>query len=248
MKRVACTLLAAALTLSMSSAALATYSGQIWIPSTDAKGFGEVNISIDNYLRFSNADDAGVNTFDAGVTVGVLPFEKLKLEVGVDYLTDGLQSEDSAMSNHPAYFNVKAAMPEDAAFKGMPALAVGMFGMNTADTALSANILYGLVAKTLPVVGRISAGGYHGAEQSLGSGNNGLMLSWDRSMPEISDKLWMAVDYMSGNNAFGALSAGAAWAFTPNVSLLVGVNVYNPFQDEKPGGKPTFTTQLDINF
>lgn len=74
------------------------------------------------------------------------------------------------------------------------------------------------------------------------------MLSWDRSMPEISDKLWMAVDYMSGNNAFGALSAGAAWAFTPNVSLLVGVNVYNPFQDEKPGGKPTFTTQLDINF
>jgi len=129
MKRVACTLLAAALTLSMSSAALATYSGQIWIPSTDAKGFGEVNISIDNYLRFSNAADAGANTFDAGVTVGVLPFEKLKLEVGVDYLTDGLQGEDSAMSNHPAYFNVKAAMPEDAAFKGMPALAVGMFGI-----------------------------------------------------------------------------------------------------------------------
>jgi hypothetical protein len=248
MKRVVCTLLAAALTLSMSSAALATYSGQIWIPSTDAKGFGEVNISIDNYLRFSSADNAGATTYDAGLTVGVLPFEKLRLEVGVDYLTDGLQGQDSTMSDHPAYFNVKAAVPEDTAFKGMPALAVGMFGMNTADTALSANILYGLVAKTLPVVGRISAGGYHGAEQSLGSNNNGLLLSWDRSIPEISDKLWVAVDYMSGNNAFGALSAGAAWAFTPNVSLLVGVNVYNPFQDEKPGGKPTVTTQLDINF
>jgi hypothetical protein len=100
MKLVARTLLAAALTLSMSSAALATYSGQIWIPSTDAKGFGEVNISIDNYVRFSNSDNAGANTYDAGVTVGVLPFEKLKLEVGVDYLTDGLQSEDSAMSDH----------------------------------------------------------------------------------------------------------------------------------------------------
>lgn len=248
MKLVARTLLAAVLTLSMSSAAMATFSGQVWIPSTDAKGFGEVNISIDNYIRFSSADNAGVNTYDAGVTVGVLPFEKLKLEVGVDYLTDGLQSEDSAMSDHPIYFNFKAAVPEDALMKGMPSVAVGMFGMNTADSALSANIVYGLVAKTFPVVGRISAGGYHGAEQSLGSSNDGLLLSWDRSMPEISDKLWMAVDYMSGKNAFGALSVGAAWAFTPNVSLLVGANIYNPFQDEKLGGKPTFTTQLDINF
>lgn len=248
MKLVARTLLAAVLTLSMSSAAMATFSGQVWIPSTDAKGFGEVNISIDNYIRFSSADNAGVNTYDAGVTVGVLPFEKLKLEVGVDYLTDGLQSEDSAMSDHPIYFNFKAAVPEDALMKGMPSVAVGMFGMNTADSTLSANIVYGLVAKTFPVVGRISAGGYHGAEQSLGSSNDGLLLSWDRSMPEISDKLWMAVDYMSGKNAFGALSVGAAWAFTPNVSLLVGANIYNPFQDEKPGMKPTFTTQLDINF
>jgi len=249
MKLVARTLLAAALTLSMSSAALATYSGQIWIPSTDAKGFGEVNISIDNYVRFSNSDNAGANTYDAGVTVGVLPFEKLKMEVGVDYLTDGQQDDDSAMSNNPIYFNAKLAVPEDAAFKGMPALAVGMFGMNTANTDLSANILYGLLAKTLPVVGRISAGGYHGSEHGMAStSNDGVMLSWDRTMSEISDKLWMSVDYMSGKSAFGAVSAGAAWAFTPNVSLLVGVNAYNPYQSEKAGGKPTFTTQLDINF
>ena len=140
MKLVARTLLAAVLTLSMSSAAMATFSGQVWIPSTDAKGFGEVNISIDNYIRFSSADNAGVNTYDAGVTVGVLPFEKLKLEVGVDYLTDGLQSEDSAMSDHPIYFNFKAAVPEDALMKGMPSVAVGMFGMNTADSTLSAKI------------------------------------------------------------------------------------------------------------
>ena len=80
MKSVRSIILAAALTLSMSSAAMATYSGQIWIPSTDAKGFGEVNVSIDNYIRMSHQTDAGPNYYDAGVTVGVLPFEKFKMD------------------------------------------------------------------------------------------------------------------------------------------------------------------------
>lgn len=253
MKSVRSMILAAALTLTCASAALATPSGQIWIPSTDAKGFKEVNISIDNYIRFSNANDAGANTYDAGVTVGVLPFEKFKLEIGVDYMTDGLQGNDSITSKHPIFFNFKGAIPEDAFFKGMPALAAGMYGIGTFDRGLAgntmSNVAYGLVAKTLPVVGRISAGGYNGAEKNLGHKyNNGVLLSWDRTMSEISDKLWLAVDYMGGNNYYSALSAGASWTFTPNVSVLVGANFYNPFQQTLYGGKPTFTTQLDINF
>lgn len=253
MKSVRSIILAAALTLSCATVALATPSGQIWIPSTDAKGFKEVNISIDNYVRFSNASDAGANYFDAGVTVGVLPFEKFKLEIGVDFLTDGLQGNDSIGSKHPMYFNFKGAIVEDAFFKGMPSIAAGMFGIGTFDRGQSgntmSNVTYGLVAKTLPVVGRLSAGGYHGAAKNLGNKHNdGLLVSWDRTMSEISDKLWMAVDYMGGNNAFGALSVGASWAFTPNVSVLAGANFYNPFQSTLYGGKPTFTTQLDINF
>ena len=251
MKAFTRTLLAAALTLSFAGAALATPSGQIWIPSTDAKGFKELNISIDNYVRFSDAADAGTNFYNAGVTVGVLPFEKFKLEVGVDFLTDG---NNSVEAQHPIYFNFKGAIVEDAFFKGMPALAAGMYGLGTFDRgatggSTTANIAYGLVAKTLPVVGRLSVGGYHGAEKELGKKyNTGILASWDRTMSEISDKLWFAVDYMSGNNAFGAVSVGASWTFTPNVSVLVGANVYNPGQSTLYGGKPTFTTQLDINF
>lgn len=257
MKSVRSMILAAAITLSMSSAAMATFSGQIWIPSTDAKGLGEVNISIDNYIRMSNKADAGSNYYDAGVTVGILPFEKFKFEVGVDYLTDSLNDGNSIYSAHPIYFNFKGAIPEDAFFKGMPALAAGMFGIGTFDRGEAGNtmgnVAYGLVAKTFPVVGRFSAGGYHGAEKNLGvKTNTGVLASWDRTISEISDKLWVAVDYMSGNNAFGALSVGASWAFTPNVSLLVGANFYNPFYNPQggslPGGKPTINTQLDINF
>ncbi|MCE1225695.1 MAG: hypothetical protein LWW87_04300 [Geobacteraceae bacterium] len=266
MKSVRSMILAAALTLTCASAALATPSGQIWIPSTDAKGFKEVNISIDNYIRMSHSADAGPNYYDAGVTVGVLPFEKFKLEIGVDYYTDNLNIGGSSnASAHPILFNFKGAIPEDAFFKGMPAVAAGMFGIGTFDRGdiangganTMSNITYGLLAKTLPVVGRISAGGYHGAAKNMVSdtkarANNGVMVSWDRTMSEISDKLWLAVDYMGGNSSFGALSVGGSWAFTPNVSLLVGANFYNPFYDPQggmlPGGKPTFTTQLDINF
>ncbi|MDD2581031.1 MAG: hypothetical protein PHR66_03450 [Desulfuromonadaceae bacterium] len=243
MKRVQIMAVAAAIVVMASSSAMATPSTQIWIPSTDVKGFKEVNISIDNYARLSNGADAGVNTYDVGVTAGILPLEKFKVEVGVDYITDN--KPGSLASSHPAYFNFKGGVPEDAFFAGMPAIAAGMYGMNTASNALSTNVAYGLIAKTFPVVGRFSVGGYNGAERSLGTNaNKGMLASWDRTMSEISDKLWLAVDYQSGNNALGALSVGGSWAFTKNVSLLIGADFYN---DIATGGRPTFTTQLDIN-
>lgn len=257
-------ILAAALTVGVSGTAFATPSTQVWIPSPDVKGFGEVNIGIDYYGRFSSKASAGSNMFDVGATVGVSPFENLKLEIGFDYLTTNFQN-DNDFDKHPFYFNAKMGTPEDAfGIKGMPALAVGIYNMGTFDkpevgVSTRQNIVYGLVGKTFPVVGRFSAGGYYGSQRALSAGtnqknsNSGAMASWDRSMTEISDKLWLAVDYMSGNNANGALSVGGSWAFTKNISLLVGAVFYNPFykrsQDEAlPGGKPAFTTQLDITF
>ena len=117
------------------------------------------------------------------------------------------------------------------------------------------------------MIGRLSAGGYYGSERALAFGTNqknnntGVMASWDRSMPEISDKLWLAVDYMGGNNANGEVSVGGSWTFSKNVSLIVGVVFFNPFYQTSsfdpsngnggninPGGKPALTTQLDIAF
>ena len=65
-------------------------------------------------------------------------------------------------------------------------------------------------------------------------------------MSEISDKLWASVDYQGGDSAVGALSFGASWAFSKNVSLLVGYVIWN--NDKIPGNVGnSFTTQLDIN-
>jgi len=236
---------AAAIVALASSSALATPSTQIWIPSTDAKDFKVVHVDIDNYARFSskNNDGTNVNIYNIGLSAGVLPLENLKLEIGVDFLKQSTSYDD-----HPFYFNAKLATPEGAfGIKELPAFALGGYNLGTVS-ATEQNIVYALTAKTLPVVGRLSFGGYTADKDALGStSDQGILASWDRSMPEISDKLWLAVDYMSGKNLNGAVSVGGSWAFSKQVSLIVGVVVFNPAQDVKPGGKPALTTQLDIN-
>ena len=121
MKSVRSIILAAALTLTCASAALATPSTQVWIPSPDVKGFGEVNVGIDYYGRFAQKSSAGANMYDVGVTAGVSPLENLKLEIGIDYLSNNFQNDVHNADHHPIYFNAKMGTPEDAfGIKGMP--------------------------------------------------------------------------------------------------------------------------------
>jgi hypothetical protein len=258
--------LATTLTLAVSGIALATPSTQIWIPSTDIQPFAVGHLGIDNYFRASGVPKAttatrDANVMDIGLTVGVLPFEKIQAEVGFDYLTIANDPND----NHPFSFNAKLGTPEDAFFKYQPALAVGIYNAGPSQKAVNApavtsgqNIIYALAARTLPAMGpvpslgRISAGYYRGAKGALIDANNptrgandGLLLSWDRTMTEISDKLWLAVDYMSGNNVQGATNVGFSWAFSKNVSVIFAYDIY---KEKSLAGNNTFTTQLDINF
>lgn len=254
--------------------AMATPSTQIWIPSPDVKDYKAFHIDIDNYTRFSsnkNYNDVNPNLYDIGLSAGVLPLENIKLEVGVDVLKSGYNDDSAtgyAYDRAPLYFNAKLGTPEGAfGIKGLPAFAVGAYNLGTYDKSeigisTRQNIVYGLVGKTLPVIGRLSAGGYYGSARALASSgnpsttnnNSGVMASWDRTMSEISDKLWLAVDYMSGNNANGEVSFGAQWNFTKQIAVIAGVVVFNPFykisaadNGINPGGKPAFTTQIDIS-
>jgi hypothetical protein len=244
-------ILAMTLTIAAAGVAMATPSTQIWIPSTDVQAYKSLHLGLDNYTRTSSGGSSTrPNVYDLGLTAGVLPFEKVQAEVGIDYITYG-----NAYDSHPIYFNAKLATPEESLFTHSPSLALGGYGIGTNWDESSAvrtdqNIVYGLVAKTLPVVGRLSAGYYVGNNKVLldkngNKENDGVLLSWDRTMAEISDKLWLAVDYQGGKNALGALSFGASWAFAKNVSVIVGYDIYN---DKALAGQNTFTTQVDINF
>ena len=234
--------------LGMASSVSATPSTQIWIPSTDVQPYGTFHFGIDHYTTVFRTAEDGAHDFptDYGLTVGVLPFEKLQLELGVDLFEP---------TDDPLSFNAKLGVPEEAFGKYFPAVAVGGFGFGAetdskTDPHTDFNIVYGEVAKKFPIIGRLSAGYYIGNDELLLDADGqihdrGVLLSWDRTMPEISENLWLAVDYQSGDNGFGAMSAGGCWAFSKNVSLIVG---YVFFNDDDLMGKDTITTQLDINF
>jgi hypothetical protein len=230
-----------------------TPSTQIWIPSTDFQKWKSMHLGLDNYIRTSKVDGVrGAGMFDLGLTTGLLPFEKFQGEIGVDFLSMG----DSNYDDYPVYFNAKIGFPENALFKNAPAIAIGGYNLGLKKDLTNYNIVYGLISKTIPVIGRLSAGYYTGNEkllvdEDLEKANSGVLLSWDRTMAEISDKLWLAVDYQGGENYLGALSFGASWAFSKNVSVIIGYDIYNnknAYYNTNNQNANTFTAQVDINF
>ena len=224
--------------------AYATPSTQIWIPSTDIQPYKKVHFGTDTYIKTASQDNGVTEptVTNLGLTVGVLPWEKFQMEIGLDYRDIG--------GNHtyPMLFNAKIGTPEDALFKYSPALAVGVYDFGTKKDFSDYNIVYGLIAKTIGNLGRLSAGYYTGNDKLLldingNKDNHGVLLSWDRTISEISDKLWLAVDYQGGKNGYGALSAAFAWKFAPNVGVIFGYDIYN-----ESFYKPTATIQVDIDF
>lgn len=248
------------LVLATVRSATATPSTQIWIPSPDLQPFMLGHVGVDNYFRnqHDEAGDREPNTLQLGFTVGVLPFERLQMELGFDYLTTAGNPND----RYPWSGNAKIGIPERTLFSFSPSIVVGVYNAGRARESRSdndhlsftrsgQNVAYVLAGKTLPLpgfassLGRFSGGYYHGSRKALLPGNTGLLLSWDRSLTEISDKLWLAVDYMGGNNANAALSYGLAWRFYRKASLLFG---YNNFRRSALAGDDTFTVQLDLDF
>jgi hypothetical protein len=237
----------------VSELSFSTPSTQIWIPSTDFQKWKTMHLGLDNYLRTSKTEGIrGAGMFDLGLTTGLLPFEKLQGEIGVDYLYMG----DNIYDDHPIYFNAKIGLPEGAMFKNSPAIVLGAYNFGLKKNLTDYNIIYGEIAKTIPFLGRLSVGYYTGndkvlVDENLKKANSGILLSWDRSMTEISDKLWLAVDYQGGKSFLGAFSFGASWAFSKNVSLILGYDIYNnknAYYNTNNQNANSFTAQIDINF
>lgn len=230
-----------------------TPSTQIWIPSTDFQRWKTMHLGIDNYIRTTKIEGIrGAGIFDLGLTTGLLPFEKFQGEIGVDYITMG----DNNYDNHPLYFNIKIGMPESALFKNSPAIALGGYYFGLKKDLTNYNIVYGEIAKTIPVIGRLTVGYYMGnakvlVDENLKKANEGILLSWDRTMTEISDKLWLSVDYQGGESYLGALNFGASWSFSKNISVIFGYDIYNnknAYYNTNNQNANTFTAQVDINF
>jgi hypothetical protein len=237
----------------ISKISFATPSTQIWIPSTDFQKWKTMHLGLDNYIRTEKINGVrGAGMFDMGFTTGLLPFEKFQGEIGIDYLSMG----DNNYDDYPVYLNAKIGLSEGALFKGSPAIALGAYNVGFKKNLTNYNIIYGVIAETIPILGRLTVGYYTGndkvlVDENLKKANSGVLLSWDRTMTEISDKLWLAVDYQGGKNYLGALNFGASWAFSKNVSVIFGYDIYNnknAYYNTNNQNANTFTAQVDINF
>lgn len=228
-----------------ASLAQATPSTQIWIPSPDIQKFKVFHLGFDTYMKTEKKSDGTrePSIINNGITVGILPYEKIQAEVGIDQRIVGSEPYDS----NPLYFNLKIGTSEDTLFKGAPAIAIGGYDFGTKKDLTDNNIVYLIGGKTFEI-GRFCVGYFVGNSKLLlddkgEKDNKGILLSWDRTMKEISDKLWFAIDYQGTKSGYGALSAGLSWKFADNVGVIFGYNIYN-----NNTLKPTATIQVDIDF
>lgn len=249
-KRIAAILTGAALLVGGAfSIAEATPSTHIWSPSADVQAYGVFHLTSDMYVpaKKDEVNKARPNTVtNLGLTTGVLPYEKANLEVGFDHIA-GYGTLDA----HPIYFNAKLGVPENAFGEFFPQLAVGGYMLGTKTDLTNYNIYYGKLAKTIGKAGKLSLGYYTGNKKLLLDENgkeekDGALVCWERTMSEISDNLWLAVDYMGGKSSYGTVSYGAAWKFAPNTSVIFAY--VNQLNDKIAGVADTVTVQVDIDF
>jgi hypothetical protein len=211
------------------------------------------------------------------VTVGVLPFEKLNLEVGIDGLFPGTRLHPAMRSiGNSILFNAKLGIPEGALASWSPALNVGLFNAGTKKQVTNMHIVDFLVGKTLGPFGRLHAGGYYGNPDSVlmreggckpapdnpvlsciagASGaldNSGAMVGYDFGFWKVKDK---------EGNEYNKWVFAADYASGKNAIGGGGFGIYHFFtkdislltgpvwfNDHVINGQWKWTVQLDINY
>jgi hypothetical protein len=190
---------------------------------------------------------------DTGLTMGVLPWDKVQAEVGYDVL---LASSD------PVFFfffflNGKICTPESALFKGSPTISFGKYNLGFKENVTDYNTIHLMFQKSLPFGGYIAGGIYHGLSDVLFTNSDGdiektgAMVGW--VSPDIKiglrglSKLVVAADLQTGKNVLGGGGFGVSIYFNDYVSLLVGPVFYTDSKLQPGGAKHLWTTQLDID-
>lgn len=253
-------ILAAVLLFVVVSNCYATPSTEVWTAaSSDIQPYGVLHIGVDNYFTAGRKNEKGSLPTDVGLTIGVLPYERLQLEVGLDYLEP---------TTDPILLNAKLGVPEGTLYEGSPAFNLGLFNVGTdtktddGDGRTDLNIVDFIIGKTLPFdLGRVHIGVYRGNAKVLvdkdgNKENSGYMIGWDKGFAPEKDgdaeynKWVVAADWASGKNAIGGGGAAVSYYFTKDISVLTGPVWFNEPELAGPSAnaKWVWSTQLDINY
>lgn len=242
-----------------AGAARATPSTTVWAPSTTyIQPYLVPHVTYDTYFGKGPAPGA-LNSpaypTTTGLTMGVLPWEKLNLEVGFDLMLP---------LNDPFMLNAKLGTPEGTFFAGSPSLAVGIYGVGTKSDVSNYNILYGQLQKSLPWGGFLSVGGYYGAgspvlwtelaDDGTPTGNlNRAGFIGGAASPDINidipglKKIFLSADVQTGKNVFGAAGGAINFFFTDSIGILTGP-VFFFDKGAQPGQRDfMWTIQADLD-
>ncbi len=244
MKKTLETLVVAAM-LAAAQSASATPSTAFWTPATTyTQPYLMPHVTYDTYFG-----EPGSYPIDTGITMGVLPFEKLQGEVGFDLFYPG-DTENGFL------LNAKLTLPEGALGPHVPGVSVGVQNVGFEKDVNDLYLVHGTLGKTLPI-GVVGVGAYYGVNGKLivdaagAKRQAGFMASW--TSPDIKigkpglDKIVLLVDAMTGKSAFGAIGGGIGFYFTPAIDVLAGP-VFFLNRDVQPGTAPwLFSLQLDVD-
>lgn len=238
--------------LAAAQDASATPSTTFWTPETTyVQPYAIPHITYDTYVA-----EKGILANTYGLTIGVLPFDKLQGEVGFDLFYPTL----TYFTQDVAQVNAKLVVPENAFGEWQPGVSVGVCNVGFKSDVSNYDMLHLSIGKTLPAIGSVAIGGYYGAGSKLlwtGSDGNvnraGFMASW--TSPDIKigrpglDKIIFLADVATGKNWMGAVGGGIGLNFTPTIDILTGP-VY--FLDKGlytalAGTNLLWTVQLDVD-
>jgi hypothetical protein len=236
----------ALLSLGLFFGSSATPSTELWTSGTaDVQPFSVIHIGVDNYFTVDRKTINGAGAFptDIGLTAGILPFNRVLMEIGVDLMEP---------LDFPLFFNVKIGVPEHGFFKGQPGVAAGIFNIGTEKNTTDYNIGYAVIGKMIPLLGRLFIGGYYARRTMLaGETNSGFTVAYDRAFLPVKSttgadyyRLTVCADWASGKNYYGGGGVGIGWYFTENISILTGPVFFN---DQTLNGRWKWTVQFDAN-
>jgi hypothetical protein len=238
----------------VATTASATPSTTFWAPSVaTCQPAGTPHVTYDTYFgRGTPPPNAGspVYPIDTGLTMGVLPFQKVQAEVGYDLL---LPSSNPVF----AFLNGKVCTPESSLFKGSPSIGGGIYNVGFKTNVTNYNVAYAMAQKTLPFGGYIAGGFYHGTNDVLFTNSEGkivktgAMVGW--SSPDINvgvkglKKIDIIADVQTGKNILGAGGVGAEVYFNDYVDMIVGPVFFLDSALQPGGASRLWTTQLDVD-